>query len=76
MATGGDARKKIDWGAMTLAFNLFVLVIGGLMAYAYFNGQTTTAVANNSRRLDTLEVRIERVEAAIRSDRGRDHVGQ
>lgn len=52
---GGGTKKRIEWGAVGIAFQLLVLVVGGLMAYAYMNGGTSRALADHERRIDALE---------------------
>lgn len=61
---GGGQPKKINWSALTLGFNVLVLVLGSLMAYAYINGGTAARldaldrrVSENANRLIALEHR-------------------
>lgn len=58
---GGGPKKTIEWGAVGIAFQLFVLLVGGLMAYAYMNGGITTRVQSNERRIEALERAVERL---------------
>lgn len=48
MVGGGSQKKTINWSALTLGFNVLVVVLGALMAYSYINGGV-------SARLDALE---------------------
>lgn len=52
---GGGQKKKIEWGAVGIAFQLFVLLVGGLMAYAYMNGGVHRTLEDHERRIDRLE---------------------
>ncbi len=49
MAGGGTPEKTgINWAPVGLAFNILVVIVAGLMGYAYINGGTGS-------RLDRLE---------------------
>lgn len=52
---GGGPRKKIEWGAIGVAFQIFTVVVAALMAYAYLNGST-------SARIESLETKVKALE--------------
>jgi hypothetical protein len=63
MAGGGSPTKTgINWSAAGIAFQLLMVIIAGLMAYAYVNGGTAS--------------RIDRIEADLRDKASKQEIAQ
>lgn len=49
--------ERINWSGLSFGFTLLIVIVGGLMAYAYLNGSTSTKIVELERRISALEDR-------------------
>lgn len=62
MPGGGHPAKGNNWlpilQAVSIAFTMFVVILGGFMAYAYVNGGTAQRLNDHERRIDENSRRL------------------